>query len=112
MAKNRIFPKPKIIDLRIQQTMAKNLCDAMRVTAVDLNFTVSGQALVEGYGEKFNVLFSVFPNGDFMCWFLNKGYFSIMALVNQKQRHIATFPAEETENFEKMMRMLQKELGA
>lgn len=117
MAKNRIHPrkvskiKPPAIDLRRQEIMCKALMDGMRESAIKLEMQVSGQAAIESKKEKLMVCYSCFPNGDFMVWFLDMGYYSLMALVNQNFRHVVTLPADEQDAFQVALSELVKALG-
>lgn len=99
------------IDLRSQQVMCKRLGEAMRQAAVELKLQVSGQAAIEGNGKQLIVLYSAFPNGDLIVWFLDQGYYSLMALVNQNFKHLATFPVTELIAFQAELTKLQSQLG-
>jgi hypothetical protein len=83
----------------------------MRYAAVEMKMQVSGQAAIEGHGEKLIVLYSCYPNGDIIVWFIDKGYYSLMALVNKNFKHLATFPVTETASFQAELTRLQGELG-
>lgn len=100
-----------MIDFRKEQIMCRTLGVSLVESAVALKLQVSGQAAIEGDFGKLLVLYSAYPNGDFIIWFLNKGYYSLMALVNKKMKHLITFPAHEMELFQNELTKLQLELG-
>lgn len=118
MAKNRISKKrtkaaqPTTgIDLRKEQLMVAKMAESMAGTAKSLGLQVSGQVSIEGDGEKLIVLFSAYPNGDMMVWFLEKGYYSVMALVNQKTRHCSQIPATSPEVFQAELSKIKDIIG-
>lgn len=99
------------IDLRQQQIICKRVAEAMQSVAVDMKLQISGQASVEGDGKQLIVLYSAYPNSDLIVWFLDQGYYSLMALVNQKFRHITSFSASDVDKFQEALTSLQNELG-
>jgi hypothetical protein len=115
MSTNRLKKTKKaekhVIDFRSQQIMCKKLAESMREAAVEMQMQVSGQAAIEGNGEKLIVLYSCYKNGDIIVWFVDKGYYSLMALVNKNFKHMATFPVTEAEKFQDMLTQLSSELG-
>lgn len=110
MSTNRIKPKA-VIDFRPQQIMCKRMAEAMRAAAIEMQMQVSGQAAIEGNSEKLIVLYSCYPNGDIIVWFVDKGYYSLMALVNQKFKHLANFAVGKEKEFQAELDRLKEELG-
>lgn len=106
--KNRLPKQP--LDLRPQQIMCKRLAEAMRAAAIEMKLQVSGQAAIEGNGSKLIVIYSAYPNGDIMVWFLDKGFYNLMVLVNQKFKHVATFPVTHAADFQKELTRIKDEL--
>lgn len=98
-------------DLRAEQVLCKELGEGMVRAATGLQKQISGQVAMEGGDKRLIVIFSAFPNGDLIIWFCDKGYFQLMALVNQKFKHIATFPSTNAEEFQKALTEMQKVLG-
>lgn len=98
-------------DLRKQQVMCKAMAEAMRSVAIELKLQVSGQSAIEGEGVSIIVLYSCFPNGDIIIWFQDRGIYTLMALVNQQFKHLATFPIAQAEEFQAVLVELKGLLG-
>lgn len=112
MTKSRIkHPPEDPSDLRSIQIMMKNLAECMATAAEGLKLQVSGQATIEGDGESVIVLHTAFPNGDMMLWFLHKGFYTVMSLVNKKMRHCSQIPASTPEIFQEELNKLSEILG-
>lgn len=111
MAKNkRNFPNP--LDLKPEQEVVKSFALTMAPAAVKHNMTISGQAALDfGARGTFPVIYGAYPNGDFIVWFLFKGYYTLMALVNQKMKHVATFPVHKMIEFQAMLTTIQASIG-
>lgn len=113
MAKNRSKHKPQTdpSDLRPIQAMMGTLAECMATAAEGLQLQVSGQATIEGGDISVIVLHTAYPNGDMMLWFLYRGFYTVMSLVNKKLRHCSQIPASSPEVFQEELDKLKEILG-
>lgn len=94
------------------QILAMKVLALMGAYSMQEDRKITGQTLIETDDEGgLVVMYSTFPNGDYLCWFIELGYFRLFALVNQKMSHILKIPADRIEELQSVIDEMKDELG-
>lgn len=112
MSRN-ISPKPKRnpktgADM---STVVFEILKPILKAAKNKNVKLGGQLMVDHEKcGKFPLVFFVQPSGNHICWFIEGEEHKLYSLVNEKVRHVCTFPSDQTEAFEAKLKELRAEL--
>jgi hypothetical protein len=72
---------------------------------------VFGQMNIETQVEEgLNVFYQVYPGGDFFLWFVENGWFTLIALVDEKYKTLARNPVDEMDVFYKTVQTISAAL--
>lgn len=94
------------------ERLAIDLLRTIGAYSQDQNCKVSGEATIETHDPAgLCMRYATFPNGDYLCWFLELGYFRLFSLVNEKIHNIARFPASEAGKMQELIDSMKEDFG-
>ena len=92
---------------------------AVQITTAVTKFTkdtrrrVYGTMNIETENEEgLNVFYDCFPGGDFFLWYIENGWFTMTALVDEKYKMLARNPVNEMGEFYKKVQAVGEGLSA
>lgn len=101
--------------LTAQEKMALSVIELVRKQAVDGKVKLTGQIVLSAEGvPPYPMVFCCQPGGSYMCWMVDPAFppmYKIYALVNEKFRHLGSFPIDQLKEFQDKVTEIQKEMG-
>jgi hypothetical protein len=81
--------------------LASQMVKEFRKFSIDSGRLVTGEFAIETENpEGLHVLYQIFPSGDFFLWFIENGFFTLIALVDEKMKTITKLPVSMWSEFQ------------
>lgn len=110
--KSRIPNSSKLKDLPPAHEMVIEMLRTFRKYTTTSKARCTGQCTVERKdGPPTVVMYSSYPNGDYLCWFNDGTGFVMYALVNENLKHVISCNADDLPKLVAEAQKLEPKLG-